>query len=173
MKLSRTQQNMRGSILVEAMVGVSLVIVGILGMIGLVIRSLQANDVVVNRFVAANLGAEGVEIMKNFIDKEVANKVTWTNIQSELSLGPYGVAPTLPNNMMDPAFSGATLCLEGGAYVYDNNCSGNGGVQTVFRRSVAITAPSPSSTAVTATVSWTTRGSGNSLQISDIFWAWR
>lgn len=81
-----------GSLLIESMVGISLVIVGLMGIIGLVIRSFQLNDTVVNRFIAANLAGEGIEVVKNIIDTRIAQKIPWGEIVSTyVPSGTFGV----------------------------------------------------------------------------------
>ncbi len=158
-----------GQSLIEAMVGTTLVLVGILGMIGLVTRSFAANDVVVNRFIAANLAAEGVEVVKNVIDTKVAaHNETWQQIQDDLSKGPFGVEIGVNGPVIDADLADRKLCFENGGYLYDKSCAG---VVTSFKRSVAITSATEISVAVT--VSWITRGTPNSLTVDDVFWDWR
>ncbi|MDP1706496.1 MAG: hypothetical protein Q8L36_01625 [bacterium] len=68
-----------GSFMIEAMVAIVLAVVGLLGILNLIINSLRFNTDVVNRFVAANLGAEGIELVKNIIDTNYAkNELSWS-----------------------------------------------------------------------------------------------
>ena len=69
-----------GSAIIEAVVGVSLLTVGILGILNLITNSMRYNDIVTGRFVAANLAAEGVEVIKNVVDKALAHQYPWSSL---------------------------------------------------------------------------------------------
>lgn len=63
--------------MIEALVAVVLAMVGLLGLLNLIVHSLRSNTDIVNRFAAANLAAEGVEIVKNIIDTNYAHQRPW------------------------------------------------------------------------------------------------
>lgn len=67
-----------GALMVESIVAVSLIVVGLLGVFALLIKSSRMNKDVYNRFVASYLAAEGIEVIKNIIDTDVATpSVPW------------------------------------------------------------------------------------------------
>lgn len=67
-----------GALMVESIVAVSLIVVGLLGVFALLIKSSRMNKDVYNRFVASYLAAEGIEVIKNIIDTDVATPgVQW------------------------------------------------------------------------------------------------
>lgn len=151
------------------MVGISLVIVGILGIVGLVVRSLSLNDTVKARFIAANLAGEGIEVVKNIIDTKVAQKTPWVDIKEYLDglgSGPFEVDST--SDTLTPSQDRA-LCLIHGEYNYQ---SCDGGTLTSFERKIGIST-SENQVVVSSMVSWTTRGNPQSLTVEDDFWNWR
>lgn len=58
----------RGSILIESIVAISVGIIGLLGVLTLLTRSLALTKVVNDRFIATYLAAEGIEIVRNLAD---------------------------------------------------------------------------------------------------------
>ena len=63
-----------GQVLIEAMVAISIVTVGLLGIFSVLSRSLSLNRTVADNYVAANLAAEGIEIslMAMFLKSKTA-----------------------------------------------------------------------------------------------------
>ena len=61
----------------EALVAMTIVAVGLLGIFSLLSRSLSLNRVVADRYVAAYLSAEGIELVKNKIDNNVIKGRAW------------------------------------------------------------------------------------------------
>ncbi|MEK7182766.1 MAG: prepilin-type N-terminal cleavage/methylation domain-containing protein, partial [Patescibacteria group bacterium] len=57
-----------GQTLVELMIAMSVMSVGLLGVFAVLSQSLGLNRVVANQYVAANLAAEGIEVVKNIAD---------------------------------------------------------------------------------------------------------
>lgn len=164
------RNNEKGSLMIEAIVGISLVIVGLLGMTGLVVRSFAANDTVVNRFVGANLAAEGIEVVKNIIDMKIAQHEPWQQIQTEIPTGIYEVSSDGTDVQQN---KNRTFCLALGAYVYlPLVCTGD--VATTFKRAVTVTENlADEAISVDATVSWQSRGVPQSITVSDQFFKWR
>ena len=58
----------KGYILIEAIIAITIAVVGLLGIFSLLSRSLSLNRVVADRFVASYLVAESIEIVKNLVD---------------------------------------------------------------------------------------------------------
>src|SRR3990167_8160497 len=75
-----------GQVLVESIIAITIAVVGLLGIFSLLSRSLSLNRVVSDRFVAAYLAAEGVEIVKNLIDNNILAGNPWNE---GLSSGNY------------------------------------------------------------------------------------
>lgn len=122
--------------LVESIVALSLVVIGLLGIIALISRSVSLNSNVINRFVASALAAEGIEVVKNIIDSNFATKgANWNNGFSDAfyEISFICATPNSPpascrsiggadeSNMPDSAFNHTRYLKRGsdGAYGYD------------------------------------------------------
>ena len=84
-----------GQLMIESMVGISIVLVGLLGVVTLLIRSSQWNRDVTLKLQATYLAAEGIELVKNKIDSNIAKmlKEGGTTVwNSGLPFGDYKVA---------------------------------------------------------------------------------
>ncbi len=66
-----------GQALIEALVAVGVLIVGFMGVVTLLNRSLGLTRVIADNFTGTYLAAEGVELIKNFIDANVAQGLPW------------------------------------------------------------------------------------------------
>ena len=76
----------------EALVAMTIVAVGLLGIFSLLSRSLSLNRVVSDRYVAAYLSAEGIELVKNKIDNNVINRRAWNSgiTDGDFEIDAYG-----------------------------------------------------------------------------------
>lgn len=157
-----------GQLMIESIVGISLVMVGLLGVMTLLIRSSQWNRDVGLKLQATYLAAEGIEVIKNMID---------TNIAKMLSEGgvAWNARLTSPSKEYEVTSEGvvrnftASRPLEFHAtrgYGYDY---GTDGVKSPFTRKVSISESTDKIT-VRAEVSW---GLGKKVILEDIFTFWR
>lgn len=72
MNKSKNEKNTeRGQIMVEAIVALSIITIGIMGVFTLTSRSISLNRVTADRYVAVNLANEGIELVKNLIDRQI------------------------------------------------------------------------------------------------------
>lgn len=162
-------KNQRGQMLVEVMVALSIILIGILAVFGLLSNSLSLNRVVADRYVGTYLAAEGIELVKNLIDKNAINNQPWN---AGLNPGSYEMdyndaaltpAPAVPTALLyDPVT---------GFYGYPP-MSGN---STAFKRTIIIEwLGDGQEIKVTSRVNWTTRGGGNfTVDLEDRFYNWR
>lgn len=179
-------KNIRGQLLIESFVAISVAVVGLLGIMGVLSRSLSLNRVVANHYIANNLAAEGIEIIKNRIDQNVmASGSAWN---AGINDGAYEVAGAPSNESVKIVFLGSksdcgsmnsvpALKFNGATGIY-NYDAGN---DTVFRRCVQVlSVPDPDQAgqvdelAVIARVAWKDLG-GASFDIAaeDHFFNWR
>ncbi len=93
MRSIRKIKEEKGSILIESIVGISLVTVGILGIITLLTHSSRLYNSAVNNLKATYLGAEGIEVVKNIMDTRYVNKLP------SISDGWYYVDDNTNNNI--------------------------------------------------------------------------
>jgi len=167
----------KGSFLIESIVSVSLVVVGLLGIITFVTKSIVLNNAVRERFIAAALAAEGIEIVKNIIDTNNAQRLPWgTNINSglyELSYDCYSltcintgwelqeVNEVFLNREIQP------LKFNNGVYNYAS------GLKTNFKRVIRVEEVSETEIKVNSYVQWQTRGQKAIIDVEDHFYKWR
>lgn len=138
-----------GEALIEALIAITIIVVGLLGMYSLLARSLSLTRVVTDRYVAANLAAEGIEVVKNLIDTNVLELKPWNENMAtgnyELS---YNAAALVP-------FSGRPLLYNPltGLYSYEF-----GGTVTNFTRQIILERIGSEEIKVNSLVSWLSRG---------------
>lgn len=162
----------KGSSLAESMVALGLVMMGLLGIVVLYTRSLALNRDVVNQTIAAGLAAEGIEVVKNIIDTNIAERGSdeW---RASFDAGTYQIDyESSVSGVPLPPFSGngTPLTLEDATGLY---ARAGGDEATFFTRRVAIEFPSETEIQVNAIVEWNERGETKTLNVEDIFRKWR
>ncbi len=158
----------QGQLLIEAMVAVSLMLVGLLGIFGVLSRSLGLSRVAADQFVAVNLASEGIEIAKNILDKNF------------LAVGASWNAGFFDGEeyYVDYRSEGLGDCTTDELYFTGQGfyeCNPVGNTKSKFKRvlEVAIKADG-NMVAVKSTVNWTARGGLNSdVTVEDHFYNWR
>lgn len=150
--------------MVEAMVAITIVVTGLLGIFSLTSRSLSLNQVITSQYVASNLSAEGIEVIKNILDKNVIQGRPWNE---GISPGEFEVdyASTATN-----IFNNRRLNFDPGTGFY----SYAAGTPTTYLRKITVDQISPDELHVRSIVDWTTRD-GGAFQIitEDNFFNWR
>ena len=160
-------QRNNGQVMVEAMLAITIAVIGLLGIFSLVSRSLSLNRVVLDRYIGTYLAAEGIEIVKNMIDANVIQAKPW-NV--DLASGSYEVD-----------YNDSTLQPGSNRFISHDSASGfysyDSGKPTRFKRSVTIEYPGAGAgekMKVNSVVKWTTRGGGNfEVNLEDHFFNWR
>ncbi|MBI3638521.1 hypothetical protein HY227_02150 [Candidatus Wolfebacteria bacterium] len=163
-----------GYFLIEAIVAISVIVVGILGTLGLISRSLSLNRVASDQFIASYLASEGVEVTKNILDSNYINSVVggdkaWN---SGFDSGCYNV--NYNSQTMNPSScdckSSDVLKLDDVTGIYGYSA----GKDTRFCRIIKIENLSEKEIRVNSVVEWTTRGGGSfSVNLEDHFFDWR
>ena len=175
----------RGQLLIEAMVAVSVVTVGLLGVFSILSQSMGLNKVASDQYTASYLAAVGIEVVKNIIDTNVYQGSTSTPWNSGLtpdSITGYAVqynstslnpsSPSLPTPDTPLVFDPAS-----GTYSYATTS----GQTTNFRRYVkisSITDPADASKViglrVNSLVKYSSRGGTEyDVNLEDTFYNWR
>lgn len=154
-----------GQVLVEAIVAISVATIALLGILGLVSRSLTVNNQIGEKLVASYLSAEGIEVVKNIIDTNYTNGgILWDNgIQD----GSYEV--THNSTGLNVSVSGipTPLTFENGMYGYNSS-----GKETIYSRVVTIN-KFTDSIKVESNVSWKSSSGDQSVILEDYFYNWR
>jgi Tfp pilus assembly protein PilV len=163
-----------GFLMVEALVAISVLVVGFLGIASLLSNSLSLNRVVSDNYTANYLAMEGIELVKNLIDANYIQKCAWNSgfTDGQLYEVSYDSMPQAGN------CPGSALQTNSNRYLSFGPATGlysySGSMPTPFQRRIKITFLTPSSTAVSSEVRWTTRGGGShSIDLEDVFWNWR
>lgn len=160
MKFIQKTKEKEGSILIESIVGISLVTIGIVGIITLLTRSSSLYNSAVNELKATYLGAEGIEVVKNIIDTKYINK-----LPSILGRPDYYY---VDNTTLSGSFTPLTSppVPEAADFVSVNS------VTTIFRRIIKIQ-NTGSYLDVKSYVSWSEAGSQKQIILEDNFYPWR
>jgi type II secretory pathway pseudopilin PulG len=166
--------NKNGYLLIESVVAITMVTVGLLGIFSLLSRSLSLNRVVSDRYVAAYLAAEGLEIIKNLIDNNVLAGLAW-NVN--LEEGSYQFDYKIKSLPPSCGFScRQVFYFNEDSQLYSYNPTSR---KTSFQRTVSI-APNRDkdgfvqSLKVNSTVNWSGRGGSSfNVNLEDRFYNYR
>jgi type II secretory pathway pseudopilin PulG len=174
----------RGQTLVEALVALSILTVGFVGIVALLAKSFQLNRTTSNDTQATYLAAEGIEVAKNIIDYDVYIGLPGNNdwgCSFRLTPGTpvdyalaYDTVPPLncPQGQTLPTLRTDQLYFSSsnGLYTYNSFESQS----TDFTRDVYISVPvnSPDELDVQSTVRWTDGGQSNTITLEDHFYNW-
>lgn len=174
-----------GQIMIEAIVAISMVTIGLLGIITLLINSSRWNRDVSHELVATYLAAEGVEVMKNLIDASIASELrgdtmaTWNaglpeglyEIQHGAAFGSDGTLPGTPGARQISPNSAQKLMYDSGAGAYQYGS----GDASPFSRVVQVIGPRGGSDTllVSSTVFWDGQEGVENIHLEDVFTYWR
>lgn len=157
----------KGQFLIESWVAISILVVGFLGIFSLLSRSLSLNNIVSSQYIASNLAAEGIEVVKNLIDHNIIQGEPWnSDIRTgfyEVSYDSSSLTSVDPANLNLLSFSSST-----NTYNYQN------GQPPYFKRLIEIiNNTNPDEIIVKSTVNWQIRGGSYSVNLEDHFFNWR
>lgn len=175
--------------MIEAMIGISLVLTGMLGILNLLTNSMRASDAIASQFVAANLAAEGIEVVKNVMDDLLIQSSDWVFVVNGIPDGTYevdSITRNFDNDINDSAsarsiftpLSSTPLTLDFTTREYGYSSDPNA-VETTFKRTVRVgwnndpSTGGPTSLSVSSRVDWTVRGQDFSVVVDDQFYRWR
>ncbi len=173
------KQKLGGFTLVEALIAMSILIVGVISGFVLVIKALYNVTIIQDRLTASFLAQEGVELVRqlrdtNFLKRLNGENVLWTDgilstcggegclIWADVSNN------TVETSVYDPA-SPPPLYYHSdtGLYNYDSSDS-----LTSFKRVIQITPVSPNELKVEVKMTWESRGMDFSFTLEDHLFNW-
>jgi hypothetical protein len=156
--------------LVEALIAMSILIIGIISSFILVTRALYNTSIIQDRLTASFLAQEGLESVREIRDSNYIKKING---------GSNGWADGLQSGIYRISFenglekitdlSEATLYFHDDTGLFDYNSSGT---LTSFKRQIQIDKISDYELRITITVSWQTKGINYSLQAEDHLFDW-
>lgn len=163
-KVKGQMSRVKGYLLMEVMVAISLLTIGFLAVLSLVSNSISLNRVVSDQFTANYLAMEGIEIVKNLIDSNYLNANPWnqgfTSDSYEVDYQSIGLEADLSRRL--------SFDSTAGFYSY------NGDSPTPFRRTIVISLNGSDEIKVNSIVEWTGRGGGDfEVNLEDHFFNWR
>lgn len=152
----------KGQLLIESGIAISILIIGLLGILGLLSRSLSLNNVVSSRYIASNLAAEGIEVAKNLIDANVIQYNPWN---AGFSTGSYELAY---DSLVLDSNQNRNLLFDS----TNNKYNYQTGQSTPYKRDIEIINKGDE-IQVNSIVSWQIRGGSYSVNLEDHFFNWR
>ncbi|HUC02139.1 MAG TPA: prepilin-type N-terminal cleavage/methylation domain-containing protein [Candidatus Paceibacterota bacterium] len=167
----------KGQTLVEALIALSILMVGFVGIVTLLTKSFQLNRTTADDTQATYLAAEGIEIVKNLIDHDVYEQLGGNGSYSWGSCFPYaGAHYYFPIDYTTTSCAG--LSFQSGApntklyfnpttHLYSNNPFA--ATATDFVRNIKVT-NNGQSIDVQSSVTWSSGALGNTITLEDIFY---
>lgn len=154
----------RGQIIVEVMVALSVVTISFTGFFGLLRSAISMTSYVADNYRATYLAAEGMEVVKNMLDRNFVERDTRA-FNQDLADGSYEVEPG-STALMPVNGALRRLAFDGSEYSYDN-----GGDETPFTREIVIKNMGDY-IFVRSTVKWSVKGMPFTIELADKFYYW-
>jgi Tfp pilus assembly protein PilV len=169
----------RGQTLVEALVALSILTVGFVGIIVLLTRSFQLNRTTANDTQATYLAAEGIEVAKNLIDHDVYEQLSGNSSYSWGSCFPYSGShyyfpidyETTDCASLDVSNSAPDTPLYFNPTSDTFSVNSLGANSTDFVRNIEVT-NNGEELDVRSTVTWSNGALGNTITLEDHFYNW-
>jgi prepilin-type N-terminal cleavage/methylation domain-containing protein len=159
-----------GFSLIEVIVALFIISVGLVGMLGIIFQSIQAENVNENRLVASQLAQEGLELTRNVRDDNWLGSENWYHGISEpdsnlvkLRLDHKGNRSKI--NSID---EGALQINDEGYYVHNSAYPDSN-----FKRMIVVENKTDASSSVSCLVEWNERGRNNIYVADTILYNWR
>jgi type II secretory pathway pseudopilin PulG len=169
----------RGQTLVEALIALSILTVGFMGIIALLTKSFQLNRTTTDDTQATYLAAEGIEIAKNLIDHDVyeqaAGNVGYSWGSCFPTSGYYYPIDYMTTNcaaLNPPSGSPPNTPLYYNPTTFSYSTNAFGAKATDFVRNIKVTNVSGNEIDVQSTVIWTSGFLSNSITLEDHFYNW-
>ncbi len=160
-----------GQVLIEAIVAISIGVVGLLGFLQLLTQAVSINKDVGQKFVATYLAAEGIEIVKSLVDEDYVSGNGWGE---SLDGGNYEVSydsTELGGSLSVGVRSIVRLRYDSASGLYNYDV----GNPTSFVRTIElINIGTPDNELkVVSIVEWTARGEPEEVTLEGHFFCWR
>ncbi len=152
----------------ESIVALSVATVGILGVLGLLSRSLGINKDVSQKFIATYLAAEGIEVVKSLVDKDFVDGESFNN-----TVKSGGYEADFDDDVLS-GYADRFLNFDAATGIY----SYGDGEPTPFKRKITVTAidlngGGDDELKVNSSVTWRVRGGTETVDLEEHFFNWR
>lgn len=164
----------KGYILIEAIIAIGIAIVGILGILSVLSRSVSLNRVISDQFIGNYLAAEGIEVAKNIIDADWIKDGTWNNDYFES--GDFEIDYQTQTFKSGSSFSARPagnnpLLFDSANNIYSYS---SGSPTNFIRKVVLVLSSDGNEIKVNSIVNWKTRGGGQfRVDLEDHFFNWQ
>lgn len=170
--------NQEGNILIESIVSISLILIGLLGIFSLLSSSMRDNKNAYLKTTASYLAAEGIEVVKNIVDTDVATPDTpWGTILEGEATMTFEVAYDADKATMIRINGSSTrpLVIDTSTNLFRYGTNGENEDITPFFRTVTLKQEetNPNELLVSSVVEWTDRGAPKKVFLETIFANWR
>jgi prepilin-type N-terminal cleavage/methylation domain-containing protein len=164
--LLKKNNYLRGFTLLEVMVAISMIIMGLTGVISLSIQNIQVRQTNRNILIAAQLAQEGMELIRNKRDSNwIASQAFNADITGDFSLDYTGTKRDTPSGSTDAS---AKLYLDADNF-YVNGVSAT---TTPFYRFFTVI-DNFNYLDVKCVVGWQERGSPKNYSVKTLFYDWK
>jgi len=137
--------NNKGFTLIEVLLSVFIITVAVLGLYNGINYSYNSIEKAKEKFIAAYLAEEGIELVKNLRDSNFVTGSAWNN---GLTICAAGCKMDADDAVLDAVTPTAFLLIDSSGY-YSYNA---GGTQTIFSRKITITSINADKIKVSASV---------------------
>lgn len=169
-----------GQVLVEAIIAISIIVVGLLGTFELLSRSLSLNRIIGDQYAAANLATEGIEIVRNLIDNNLLRGSVWN---SGIGNGVYEIMYNDTALLRQLSTSAVNCTMEfiqpnANFLTFDSSTNLYGyslPTQTNYKRAICVeTLSGGNELKINSIVTWISRGGAAlNINLEDHFFNWR
>jgi hypothetical protein len=162
----------KGFTLVEVIVSAFIIIIGISGLFGLIIQTFSYTSANSTNLMAAYLGKEGIEIIKNIRDSNFLNR--HYGLPGSWDSGLAGCQNGCEADYLSGAggltlYSDRFLRWDGQFWSYS---AGAGTVPSAFKRKITITPIDSDSYKVLVEVAWSERGRDHTFKVQENLFNW-
>ena len=168
-----------GQLMVEALIALGIISIGVVSVLVMINVSFVQLSYAPNRYLAANLAAEGIEIVKNMVDSNILKKAARENPLSVnwddgIDNGSYEADydDFVLTFLSDPADPRILRINADGLYNYNPVNPENPESNFSFTRQIDITHIDSDAIYVTSTVRWIERGSNFEVDVGYLIYNW-
>ncbi len=147
--MNEKKKNFKSFSLIEVLIALLVLVIALSGTSALLIRTMSDVSIITSKLIAANLAQEGIEIVRNIRDNNIANGTAWN---SGLSAGTYIIDYT-DNSLASCSGNNCKvkLSFDPKAKLYSYK---TGGSSSIYSRWINIEQISSNHIRVTSNVEW-------------------